>query len=360
MRILLIGGTKFIGPCVARELVAQGHTVAVFHRGETEHALPEGIMRLHGSRERLPEYLPAFTAFAPDVVVNMILMTEQQAQTFMEVFDGLAQRVVVISSQDVYRAFGRVLGVEQGLPDPVPLTEDAPLREKLYPYRGAEPRADDDPQKFRDEYDKILVERVVMSKPSLPCTVLRLPAVYGPGDYQHRAYSVVQRVEDGRRVMVLDEGEALWRWTHGYVDDIAHAIALAATQERAAGRTYNVGEPDALSLLERSRFIARAAGWTGSFVLVPSGVLPSDLDPTQDVIVDTERIRAELGYTETLSREDAIARTVAWERANPPATRDPALFNYAAEDAAIRDIFHDAAEDASHESVSGTSVPTPR
>ncbi len=36
MRILLLGGTGFIGPFVARRLSAEGHEVTLFHRGQTQ------------------------------------------------------------------------------------------------------------------------------------------------------------------------------------------------------------------------------------------------------------------------------------------------------------------------------------
>ena len=67
--------------------------------------------------------------------------------------------------------------------------------------------------------------------------------------------------------------------------------------------------------------------------------MPAHLKPRGDVrqhwSVDSSRIRSELGYRERVSREDALARTIAWERANPPARINPAEYDYAAEDAAL-------------------------
>lgn len=51
---------------------------------------------------------------------------------------------------------------------------------------------------------------------------------------------------------------------------------------------------------------------------------------------DTNRIRRELGFVERIPREEAMQRTIEWERAHPPDQIDPAAFNYAAEDAALR------------------------
>jgi nucleoside-diphosphate-sugar epimerase len=341
MRLLLIGGTSFMGPAVTRELLAGGHAVAVYHRGQTEGAVPEGVTHIHGEREALAQARPELERFAPDVVIHMILMEEAQARVFTQALSGVAQRAVVISSQDVYRAFARVTGTEPGAPDALPLSEDAPLRDRPFPHRAEQPRAEDDPMRWADTYDKIPAERVVMSAASLPCAVLRLPAVYGPFDRQRRFHSMLKRMDDGREVIPLDAAEADWRWTHGYVEDVAHAIALAALDARSAGHIYNVGEERALSLEERARAVGAAADWRGRVVRLPAGRLPEPMRlgvfHQQDLIADTSRIRAELGYREPTPPAMAYARTVAWERANPVAQDDPAAFDYAAEDAALAD-----------------------
>src|SRR5258708_8060792 len=164
----------------------------------------------------------------------MIPAIEQDALEIMSVCTGVARRVVAISSEDVYRGCGRVNGKESGRVDTVPITEDSLLRENLYPYRGETPREQDDRRRWQDDYDKILVERVVMSDPELPGTVLRLPMVYGPGDYQHRLFNFLKHMADNRPAILMDEAAAQWRCIHGYVENVADAIALAATREPAA------------------------------------------------------------------------------------------------------------------------------
>ena len=52
------------------------------------------------------------------------------------------------------------------------------------------------------------------------------------------------------------------------------------------------------------------------------------------MVASSERIRAELRYTELVDIDEAIRRTIAWEQSNPPTTIDPQL-NYDAEDAAL-------------------------
>jgi nucleoside-diphosphate-sugar epimerase len=343
MRILLIGGTGFIGPHVLRLLTEAGHDVTLFHRGQTEIAYTAKVSHLHGDRDRLADFRGEFARLAPEVVVDMVPFTEAQARAVMDTFRGIARRVVALSSGDVYRAYGILRGTESGPPEPVPLAESAPLRSHLFQERGPTPRDPADPLRWVDDYEKILVERMALGDPELPGTVLRLPKVYGPGDTHGRLWPYLKRMDDGRPFLLLAEGLAGWRWTRGYVEDVAHAIVLAMLDDRAVGRVYNVGEPDALTEAEWVRAIGTAAGWRGRIVGVPPERLPeavrrqqfAGLNYTQDLVTDTTCIRAELGYRETVPRPEALRRAVAWQRAHPPARFNSAEFDYAAENAVL-------------------------
>jgi len=330
MRVLIIGGTGFMGPHVVANLHRLGHQVVVCNRGQTEVALPVAVERLRltsaslNDRAGFEDLAEDFKRFAPDVVVDMIAVTKRAAQATMQTFRGIAGRVVAVSSQDVYRAYGWVQGTEPGPPDPVPLTEMSALRERLYPYRGEKPRALDDPYRWMDDYDKILVERVVLGDPEILGTALRLPMIYGPRDRQQRITNYLQQMDAGKREIRLPESEARWRWTRGYVEDMAHAVALAVIDEGAANQVYNVGEPETLSTEAWVRAIAQAAGWEGEVVVIQDKALPAGsqtgMDTRQDLVTDSSRIRHELGYAELIPRDEALQRTVAWERAKPPAS----------------------------------------
>jgi nucleoside-diphosphate-sugar epimerase len=332
MKILVIGGTGFIGPHLVRELSQTGHSVSVFHRGSTQPQLPaESIL---GDRRDLAALRPK-----ADVVIDLILSSGAQAETLMATFRGVAGRVLVASSMDVYRACGVLHGSEEGPLEPVPLTENSPLRTKLQTYPPAQLQM---LQKvfgwIDDEYDKIPVERAILGDPVLPGTVLRLPMIYGPGDHLCRFHPVLKRIDDGRRVILFEEGWAAWRSPRGYVENVAAALALAAVSERAAGRVYNVAETPAYSELDWARKIAAASGWDGKFVTLPKERAPAHLVPpgssAQHWEADSTRIRQELGYKERVPLDEAIHRTIDWERAHPPGEFNPYKFDYAAEDAA--------------------------
>jgi len=329
MRVLIIGGTNFLGPPLARRLLGAGHTVAVFHRGRTRADLPPDAEHILGDRHDLGTHAADFRRFRPGVVVDMIAFTEHDALGLVRTFRGLADRLVVISSADVYRAYGRFLGLEGGPAEPTPLSEDAPLRTALFPCRAQAQGPDD----FFFTYDKIPVEGAAMGEPDLPGTVLRLPMVHGPGDPYRRLGAYVKRMDDGRRTIVLDEGMAHWKCPRGHVEDVAAAIALATVDERAAGRTYNVAEPVAYTEAEWVRRVGEAAGWTGRVLTAPTGRISLPFRVEQSLDTDSGRIRRHLGFTEIVPSLEGLRRAVAWERANPADQPSSiGLLSYEAED----------------------------
>ena len=338
MRILIIGGTAFTGPHVVRQLVREGHEVVLFHRGQTDAKLPKAVRRILGDRREWEDHKAELQQLEPEIVLDMIPMGPQSAWDVLTTFEGIARRAVALSSQDVYRAYGTLIGLNAGPVDTKPLTEDAPLRSLLYPYRGRAQSAED----RMYNYEKILVERLYLGDPGLDATILRPPMIYGPRDRQHRTFDYLKRMDDGRPYILLGKGMAEWRWTKGYVEDVGRAIALAVTDERAAGRVYNVGEPDTLTELEWVQAIGLAAGWDGQIALLPPSRVPAALDPgintDQPLVTDTTRIREELGYAERVPRERALRQTIDWQRGNPPAEIDPARFDYEAEDELLKEL----------------------
>src|SRR5262249_62099847 len=96
-------------------------------------------------------------------VVRMVAMGQVDADAAVRTFQGRTQRLVMISSCDVYRAYGRLTKAEPGPPEPTPLTEDAPLRSVLYPYRGMEAQLGE----FVRDYDKLLPEKALRARAKL-------------------------------------------------------------------------------------------------------------------------------------------------------------------------------------------------
>lgn len=308
MRIVVLGGTGLTGPFAVRGLERLGHQVTVFHRGLNAADFPAGIRVMQGDFDSPPVQL---RDPSPDLVIHMWAMTQQAANSFVEFFRGSAGRTLVISSGDVYRAYGHLQRLESGEPGAIPIAEDAPLRQTLYPYRDK--LAPDSPDWMR-HYDKLLVERAVSACPDLPTTILRYPAVYGPGDAYHRFRPWLQQMAAGDEVR-LQPSYANWRWTHGYAENVAEAVVAAVANPPAANRVYNVGEAHTPTVAARIEDLGRTAGWHGR--VVAASVEAPPLDFAHHLVIDTTRIRQELDFKEPITPEEALVRTIAWESDNP-------------------------------------------
>jgi hypothetical protein len=118
---------------VVRRLVEASSRVVVLHRRRTGASLPDRVGRITGDRRDLRNFVGELRLLAPEVVLDMVPTSERETRDLVDVFRGASSRIVVVSSQDVYQAYNRVTGRDPGPPDPIPPSEDAPLREKLYP-----------------------------------------------------------------------------------------------------------------------------------------------------------------------------------------------------------------------------------
>lgn len=320
-RILVLGGSGFLGAHVIRILSERGHAVCVFNRGQTKAELPASVQHMHGDFGSFADRLDDLRRYAPDTVIDMVPYYDKCGHGVTH-FASAASRAVVITSGDVYRAFARGWGTEPGPPDPVPLSEDAPLRDKPSPDLGEE-----------IDFDNLDVERAVTNV-APPTTVLRMAAIYGPGDPFHRLFRYVKRMDDDRPAIIFDARLARWRFSRIYVANAAEAVARAAVSGHAAGCVYNVAPAYTDTEAEWVGHIAEAHGWRGKVISVEFEELPEQLRAPfytdHDVVLDTTRIRAELSYAEEVPMHDALRQTIAWEREHPPSVLPS--FDYDAED----------------------------
>src|SRR5713226_6254419 len=307
LRVVVLGGTRFIGRAIVEDLANTGHDLLIAHRGVLE---PEGLPaahHLHVDRMELPANRAELAAFEPDAAIDCRALTRADAETALAALPA-GIRLVVISSMDVYRAFGAAIEGQET--DPVPLDEESPLRSERYPYRGKSPD--------RHDYDKLDVEDVYLPRDA---TSLRLPMVYGPRDYQLREEFILRRVRAGRARIPFGAGARL-------------ALESAST----AGMALNLCEDRTYSMAMWSRMILEASGSSAELVRVADEMLPEDLKQTgtmsQHVAASAQRARALLGWT-TSDPVQRLRATVRWHLAHPPSDADS---DFSADDRALGTI----------------------
>ena len=317
----MLGGTRFIGRATVEELAAAGDELMIVHRGELEPDDLPKVRHLHCDRSELASHRGELAAFGPDALVDCRALSRADAEVALDALPDVARRIVV-SSVDVYRAFGALLDDRET--DPVPIDEESPVRAERYPYRGK--LAD------RDDYDKLDVEDVYLPRGAL---VMRLPMVYGEHDYQRREEFILRRVRAGRLRIPIGAGS--WLACRVYVRDVARAVRLALHAAESTG-VMNICEDRTYSMRLWARMILDAAGSDAELVRTPDEVLPEDLKPTgtmpQHIAASARKARYELGWS-TSDPFESLRTTVRWHLEHPPADPD---MDFSADDRALEPV----------------------
>lgn len=311
VRVVIIGGTRFIGRRITEQLVNRGDELLVVHRGAAEPKNWVPCRHLHVDRKDFGRVADQVRQFAPDAVVDTLAMTRADADAVLPHLPDVP--LVMLSSMDVYRAYELARAGDAGIAGPI--GEDAPLREGRYPHHGTDPGLDGYDIDV-DSYDKLDVEPLYLQRGG---TVLRLGMVYGEGDVQRREEFILRRLRARRRRIPI--GEGTWRWTRIYVGDVARAVLAALNTPKARGEVFNLGESTTPTMRAWIGQILAAADHDAELVGVPAEVLPPDLIITgripQDLLAANDKARRVLGW-EPGDQTEAVRRSVRWHLAHPP------------------------------------------
>jgi len=307
MKVLILGGTGFIGSPLLEQLSKKNWKVGVLHRGRTPLAGSDNIREvLCDQRESLTEQAANLRAFAPDWVVDLIGYTAQDAWNRIQAFAGMDTRWLLISSGDVYRSYG--VFKDGGSPLVGSDDERAPLRRRLFPYRQADAPYDE----LVFNYDKILVERLLQSQTDWRTVILRLPAVFGPGDRQRRFQDYLDAMRRGVARIPIDRQRAPWRWSHTQVSNVAAAIIRILEAQPAEEGIYNLAEREAPSEVEIAQYLAEQVDWAGAFQLVERQALPAPQrlpgNFDQDLVLDGAKFRERFNFTFPVPIWQGLAR----------------------------------------------------
>lgn len=303
MKILLIGGTNFIGPVLTAQLAQTGHAVALFHRNFSPAVHHRQIQ---GDCNNVNDLIRAIEAVEPDAIIHMTAMFQSHIKMLEQALQGKRTRTVILSSIDVYKAYEVFSNLANTPVVSGPLNEQSPLRDVLYLYRD---RLDAD---FAHDYEKILVEKTARQSSVIDAIVVRLGMVYGRNDPNHRFLEPIQKMRTGDKQITLAAAMANCRMSKCYVGDAAYGIKLAA-EHGLAGEIYNLAAQEALTEREWYQQIATLLAWAGELVTGQASSPLAGYNLQQDLVIDTAKIRRHLGYQERFTLQEGLADTIQWE-----------------------------------------------
>lgn len=325
MNVLVIGGTGPTGPHVVNGLLERDHDVTILHTGRHEVAsIPASVEHIHTNPFKVAEMADALGSRTYDLVYAMYGRLRDLAPWFA----GRCGQFIAVGGVPAYKGFAR----------PMQLWPTG----MLTPIRETATRAVDDEN---DKVAKIVATEDVLFAAQPDATLFRYPLIYGPGQINPREWLIVRRIIDGRRRIIVADGGLTLR-TAGYGPNVAHALVLAAGQDNAAGKSYNVGDEQVLTARQTIEAIGVALDAELEIVNLPAELATParpflSAETTLHSCTTVDAIMTDLGYRDVVSSVEALALTAKDLRDHPiergsvteMRLQDP--FDYEAEDRLI-------------------------
>jgi len=299
MRMLILGGTAFVGRAIVTDALASGAEVTLFGRGRTGRELFPGVRRLLGDRDS-GDYA-ALRGGEWDAVVDVSGYLLRQVREAADVLEGSVGRYLFISSHAVYMRSGVGPGSD----------EDTPLR----------PPVVDPPVLDEDTYgpSKVACEQEVRERFGQRATVVRPGKVVGPYDPSDTFAYWVRRAARGGRVAVPGDP----RQPVQVVDcrDLARLVVRLLEDDRP-GAFHAVGPKEPVTLGGLVETCARVAGSEVELVPVPLDAVPPFFPLVRPYWPGQQRsaARARAAGMPSTPLESTVADVLAWdrERGEPP------------------------------------------
>jgi nucleoside-diphosphate-sugar epimerase len=246
-KVLVIGGTLFIGRALVCELVKAGHAVSIVHR-KPEHDFGKRVQSIQADRNDVGAMRRILSDGRYDIVFDNVYdwergTTAAQVEAAARACGGNLERYVFMSS---VAAYGDGLNHHEGdalAPDDHP---DAYTRNKAMTERAL----------FR------LHQRI-----GLPVVTIRPPFIYGPRNPFYREAFFWDRMRDSRPIILPGDGRRLMQFI--YIKDLTGALLKAVEEPNAVGHAFNIANPRAITQAEAVQALADAAGKKPPIVRLP-------------------------------------------------------------------------------------------
>ncbi|MEF8773041.1 NAD-dependent epimerase/dehydratase family protein, partial [Halodesulfurarchaeum sp.] len=227
---LVIGGTRFIGRHLVRDLVDHGYEVTLLNRGRHDNPFAEAprVEQVSGDRTDEAVIDQVAASVDPAYVFDVIAYHPRAVAHATRVFSDV-EAYVYVSSGAAYAE------------------ESIPKREDETPIRDCTPDQATDDTNATYGNRKAEGDREVAraAERGVNAMSVRPPIVYGPHDYTERLDYWLHRVAAYDRIVVPGDGTNLWQ--RAYVEDVASAMRVIAEEGRP-GEWYNVGDRNAVTL----------------------------------------------------------------------------------------------------------------
>ena len=285
MRVLVIGGARFVGKQLAHRLVLRGDRVTLLNRGSQDDGLGAAVERVVADRGT-DAFDHALAGRTFDAVVDFAAFHAADAERASRVLSGRVGHYLFVGTGQVYL-------VRQGCPTPSREEDyDGPL---MAPPEDARDHAEWAYGVGKRGAEDVLAE--AFERTGFPATRMRIPVLHGPGDPHRRIERLVARALDGGPLLV-PRPDALVRHVHG--PSLARWMVERLGDTRWIGEAVNVAPESACTVREMVSLIAdgcgsRAArlevepellasvGWRAEDVCPFGGRWSSVLDPSRAV-----------------------------------------------------------------------------
>jgi len=297
MKIALIGGDGFVGRPTAKALLDDGHDVCVLNRSGISHN--KNIEAISIDRSDPEKLVRALDYLNIDSLIDVIAYTFEDTTSLLDALNIRGGGYVLLSSIDVYKAFGRVLGTETGETSYSAISETSPLRENLFPYEKTGGR--------QSKYDKIPIEKALQTYSNLDSRILRLPMMFGPNDPRRRFKPVVDALMS-KTPLELTKIEADWIPSMLFVNDAASGIAACCSRPSPSGFVMHLGPDNHPTWSSHALGFAEETGRKLSL-----NIVDDEEKPLQNLVIDSSKTRQLINWAPSTPIEDAYLATWDWE-----------------------------------------------
>lgn len=302
---LVVGGTGPSGPAIVAGLLERGFSVGVLHTGQHEAALPTDAEHIHTD----PHFPELVRAELGKRRFDVVIATYGRVRHLADVLRANTDRFISVS--------GNSYGLDDDpgwgpLGVPLAIEELAPVQSHTRGY-----------SLHHKVWQTERHLRRLHAAGAMSVTIIRYPLVYGPGSPANPDWSVVRRILDGRRVLLLEAGGQL-AVNRGYGPNLSLGVLLAVDQpEVTAGRVYNVADVAQYPEGAIASYAAALCGHELEIISVPRHIAARVYrDPVRRRLgyqaFDVTRIRT-LGYRDTTEVTEAVRISVNWLLEHPPA-----------------------------------------